>query len=234
MIVKTNSVPLFLPYMKLHSIDTDHGERILKRLPTECPYCHKGITPTALYGHVIEDKADVQVLLHCPREECQESFIGYFQDAGLSRECHYLDLTSFGKPKTEDFSDIINELSPSFVIIYNESAIAEQATLHEICGVGYRKALEFLIKDYAIKNFPENRDEIIKQTLADTIIKFINDTKVKLTAQRASWLGNDETHYIRKWEGKTLADLKILINLTVRWIESDEFTKRFSEEMPRK
>ncbi len=43
-------------------------------------------------------------------------------------------------------------------------------------------------------------------------------------AKRAAWLGNDETHYVRKWEGKDLEDLKRLISLTIHWIEMEKLT----------
>lgn len=33
------------------------------------------------------------------------------------------------------------------------------------------------------------------------------------------WLGNDETHYVRRWEEKDLSDLKRLISMTVSWID---------------
>ena len=56
--------------------------------------------------------------------------------------------------------------------------------------------------------------------------------KVKQVAARAVWLGNDETHYLRKWEGKDLQDLKKLIALTVHWIEMEELTEAVMKDMP--
>lgn len=53
-------------------------------------------------------------------------------------------------PKDIVFSDIINEISPGFVKIYNQAHEAEIRLLDDIVGGGYRKALEFLIKDICI------------------------------------------------------------------------------------
>jgi hypothetical protein len=39
-------------------------------------------------------------------------------------------------------------ISPDLCAIYNEAQKAEQLQLLLVCGPGYRKALEFLIKDY--------------------------------------------------------------------------------------
>lgn len=60
----------------------------------------------------------------------------------------------------------------------------------------------------------------------------VSDTKVKQVAARAVWLGNDETHYSRKWEDKDLKDLKMLIKLTLHWIEMDELTQEALKSMP--
>src|SRR5687767_3154472 len=59
-------------------------------------------------------------------------------------------------------------------------------------------------------------------------LKDIHKTKI---AKRATWLGNDATHYYRKWEDKDIHDLKNLIELTVLWIESVELTRQHEEDM---
>jgi hypothetical protein len=50
-------------------------------------------------------------------------------------------------------------------------------------------------------------------------------------AERATWLGNDETHYVRKWEDKDINDLKILIKVTLHWIEMELLTEQYKTEM---
>ena len=62
--------------------------------------------------------------------------------------------TSIGKPRLKQFHGEISELSENFVEIYGQSQVAENQGLNKICGVGYRKALEFLIKDFAKRKFP--------------------------------------------------------------------------------
>jgi hypothetical protein len=60
----------------------------------------------------------------------------------------------------------------------------------------------------------------------------VSDAKVKQVAARAVWLGDDETHYQRKWEDKDLKDLGVLIRLTIHWIEAEEMTKEVLKSMP--
>jgi hypothetical protein len=129
-------------------------------------------------------------------------------------------------------TEIIKAVSPSFVDIFREAEIADKKGLKLICGPGYRKALEFLIKDFVIRAHQEKTEEIKKLPLAKCIAEYVPDGNVKKVAARAVWLGNDETHYLRKWEEKDLTDLKKLINLTTHWIEADELTREALESMP--
>src|SRR5690554_2347535 len=118
-----------------------------------------------------------------------------------------------------------------FSQIYNEAYFAEQNNLLEICGVGYRKSLEFLIKDYLITLFPSKEKQIKSNTVSNCINLYVEDTRLKSAASRAIWLGNDHTHYEKKWIDKDLNDLKTLIKLTINWIELEITTKRFNDSM---
>lgn len=90
-----------------------------------------------------------------------------------------------------------------------------------------------MIKDYAIQGKDEQTVEIIqKMSLSKCIDDYVDDVKINAVAKRAVWLGNDETHYVRKWEGKDVQDLKGLIRLTILWIEKEMETERLLAEMP--
>lgn len=136
-------------------------------------------------------------------------------------------------PSKKVFSDIINSISPSFVSIYNQAYHGEQMNLDQICGVGYRKALEFLIKDYLISRETDEQtiDNIKKKFLNNCIQENVQNDNIKNVAKRAVWLGNDETHYVRQWADKDVNNLKQLIDLTVRWIENEIETERVLQEM---
>lgn len=110
----------------------------------------------------------------------------------------------------------------------------ESINAKNLFGLGLRKSLEFLIKDFCIIKKPDKKESIIKSTLSQCINNYIDDHKIKLCAERATWLGNDETHYEKKWGDKDIDDLKILVKLTINWIESDILTKKYNKEMPKK
>lgn len=134
----------------------------------------------------------------------------------------------------KEFNSEIKDLSPDFVAIYNQSLHAEQEKLDRICGVGFRKALEHLLKDYIISEHPD-KEETVKaiHSIQRCINEYIDNTDIKDMSERATWLGNDETHYVRKWEDKDIQDLKNLIDITVYFISMKIKAKRYKQEMAR-
>jgi len=68
--------------------------------------------------------------------------------------------------------------------------------------------------------------------LAPCIANYVTNAKLKLTASRATWLGNDETHYVKKWAEKDVGDLKKLIDLTLHWVSAEILTGQLEASMP--
>lgn len=119
------------------------------------------------------------------------------------------------------FSDNIQKLSSEFVKAYNESLHAESLGLESICGMGYRKSLEFLIKDYVISKNPNEKSKVEKLPLAKCITAYISDERLKALATASTWLGNDQTHYVQKHSAHGLKELKQFINAFVTFIDAD-------------
>ena len=135
-------------------------------------------------------------------------------------------------PRRGEFDQALAKLSPSFIKIHDQALAADTYGLGEIAGVGLRKALEFLVKDYCIRKYPDQADENKKTFLGTCIKKFVTDPNVSKCAERAAWLGNDETHYLKVWSQHDLEDLKRLIKLTVNWISNELLTEQYFSEMP--
>ena len=214
----------------MFNLNSNGGQHSITELPNKCPFCHNSITPGILFGYSYNNYLDV--FMNCPDNKCHRAFVAYYKFSSGSSLTTYLNQTSLGTLTIKSFSDKIDAISSSFVTIYNQSFASEQQNLTEICGVGYRKALEFLIKDYSILNNPSDKDKIEKMYLSNVIENYVNDSRINTVSKRAVWIGNDETHYIRKWEGKNLEDLKKLIDLTLHWIEMEALTASFEKEMP--
>lgn len=208
--------------------------------PDHCPLCHHGIEAKCIGTNLIERKLSegdiLQILFRCPRKACQHAFIGtYRQNRNYrTREpegSFILRNTAPYSAEEPEIPDEIKKISPSYLEVYSQSLAAEVFNLDQIAGVGYRKALEYLIKDYSVHKNPDKQDEIKKVFLGACIDQFVDDANVKACAQRAAWLGNDETHYVRRWEEKDITDLKILIQLTQAWILNSLLTEKYLGEM---
>ncbi|MBU8974520.1 DUF4145 domain-containing protein [Lysobacter sp. MMG2] len=137
------------------------------------------------------------------------------------------------KPKAVSIPTLVANISPSFSAISQQVEAAKSAGLDQLVGIGLRKALEFLVKDFAISGNREAADDIRSQTLSACINNYVLDENVKQCAARAAWLGNDETHYLRKWDTKDVEDLKVLVQLTTNWIDNVLLTRKYLAEMPK-
>lgn len=198
------------------------------KYPDTCPYCHVKINPIA-YGGIVSPSGILNVLFVCPNDKCNLSFLAFYE---FNSNNGYFRRTTFGTPKSKYFSEIINEISQKFIKIYQEAYFAEQQNLLEISGIGYRKSLEFLIKDFCITNNRAEEKTIQSTPLMQVINKYVDDVRIREVAKRAVWLGNDETHYVRLWSDKDVQNLKTTIDLVVHWIEAEEMTKNILKEMP--
>lgn len=190
----------------------------------ECPFCHSKVNPNYL---CLDERS---IYASCPNSMCKKHFV-----LSQDRDGRFVIVEPNACPKNKVFSEIVNSISPQFVSIYNQAYHAEQMRLDQICGVGYRKALEFLIKDYLISKETDEQvvENIKKKFLGNCIQENVQNDNVKNVAKRAVWLGNDETHYVRQWEDKDVQYLKKLIDLTVRWIENEIETEHVLQEMNR-
>ncbi|MGE5506869.1 MAG: hypothetical protein ACM3RP_00035 [Chitinophagales bacterium] len=206
----------------------------LDRYPDDCPICKRVGTPRFVTAF-LDDLPDrnihdphshkLQAVFRCPSQKCRSVFFAEYRCA-LDHEYHGW-LAGAARPscvEVRQFSQTISSLSPMFCRIYRQAQQAEANGYLLICGPGYRKALEFLVKDFliqhAFKDDPPKQEQVKDVQLGPCIGKFVEDERIKKVAERAAWLGNDETHYVRKWQDRDLEDLKHLIHLTVNFVEN--------------
>lgn len=218
------------------SVLTSGGQQATARLdknPDACPICYRGIHPISTgWDYRSQDQSRIEGVFICPLESCNHLFVGRYNR--YASGVFYLNQTVPTEPRDYSQPAELTEISPDFCFIYNQAHKAEQLGLVLVSGPGYRKALEFLVKDYLAsqQTTAEAKKDIADSPLMTCIKKYVTDTRMKTTAERATWLGNDETHYIRKWEDKDLQDMKNLIRLTCFWIQSEYLTNAAAVEMP--
>ena len=203
--------------------------------PNKCPMCKNNISPVVAADYHNRDLKIVSFLFSCPA--CGKCFVShYYINHDETQNYHnasYKKLSLQGsypnKPVKITFDPQIEKLSLSFCEIYNQAHSAEEYELNQISGIGYRKALEFLIKDYCIYRNTDKQEEIKSKILGQVINDYIDSDKIKNLAKASAWIGNDETHYIRKFQDKDIEDLKRFITATVAFITYDIISDEASD-----
>jgi hypothetical protein len=234
---------------KFSFVDIRGSRYIRDRIPDVCPICHFSVQPNEIDWVLTSSSGDpegiLEVVFQCPRHECQRLFIArYLRDDFLvgnilmgrqirlnPRQFCFLEAVPATPVQPKLPPEVVNAL-PTFVEVYGQALAAEAYKLDQIAGPGYRRALEFLIKDYCISQHPAEEQTIRSLLLSACIRQYVDNPDVKSTAERAVWLGNDETHYEGRWDSMNIENLKELIQLTVNWIHSSILTKKYQEDMP--
>lgn len=186
--------------------------------PEKCPHCNMNIQPKVLSSFFLDDSylQTIHTSFMCPN--CNRFFTVEYCLDNLIAPNTTLEILPHPSNATS-FSQNISELSPNFVKIYNQAEKAENIELDEICGQGYRKSLEFLVKDYAIKLNSANADDIKNKSLSQCIRDHISDSHIQTLATASAWIGNDETHYVRKHNDYDINHLKSFISTMINYIE---------------
>lgn len=189
-----------------------------------CPYCHTEISHHKVFitPFYEKDTKRFAILFECLR--CHDYFVVTYRWSSdfcdYSHEAIYqpIDIPRL-PPLHTDIPKNIEEHFPEFKVIYEQSFQAESLGLTAICGMGFRKALEFLVKSYSISKAPDEKQKIKSETLSQSINRL--DEKLKILAKAISWIGNDETHYVRKWENKDVTDMKQFISALMSFISAE-------------
>ncbi|WP_376786146.1 hypothetical protein [Enterococcus italicus] len=206
----------------IKKIIINHSEKLIE-LPDTCPHCGEKGNPTICnYAYKDDSNKFFGVLLSCPHNECRKFFALEYNDDGHYSDTRKYENYSYRPPIKVDLPDNIEKVSEAFVEIYSQATKAESEKLDQIAGVGYRKSLEFLIKDYAIRKYSEDEEKIKKIFLGPVISQYLNDfPKLQNLAQAATWIGNDETHYVRRHDDKDIRDMKQFIKSASQFIAAD-------------
>lgn len=207
--------------------DFKDKKSIKLELPHKCPYCLDSFNPDHCNienYHVYQSggiSARIYAIMLCP--SCKNIFMATYITAYLSGNDD--DMISLEKviPYPDEpiyFPKNIHMLSERYCEVYKQAACAEEQGLTEICGLGYRKALEILVKDYAIHNGKDKKD-VERKSLHACIDNQIDNPKLKTLANASSLIGNDEAHYLRKTTDGDVQSMKAFIKALESFINSE-------------
>lgn len=186
-------------------------------VPDACPLCgtsahFQEVSANIVYDETGQYSRSWTVTFSCPH--C----CGVFHvDQSFNRDI--LICPSFGKcdlPK-----EVLDEY-PDFSSLYQQSLTAEAYGLTDIAGMGFRKSVEFLIKEYAVRHFPDDKERILSEPLSQTIYR-VQSPQIQALAKAASWIGNDQTHILTKHPDYGIADMKKFILALSHFIAMEQY-----------
>ena len=229
---------MFLP--ETHQATLSYKEQTINfEIFDKCPICGKKISPKFKYAcfspfidslNPIElaKNSKVNALYECP--DCHngilifynpsfKTFFSDFQNEDVIDKWNKFNIESIFPTAIAQFpyNDIISKVSSRFKDIYVQSLQAKLDGKNELIGIGYRKSIEFLIKDYLLYINHEKSDKIPNLPLGECI-KLIDSSKIQTLAKASTWLGNDETHYVRKHTDKDICDLEKFLDALVYYL----------------
>lgn len=201
--------------------------------PNICPHCHVANEPLNLFKYNDNKVHRLISVWRCNYNKCNKIFVVSHKKVENN---YVIERNLNGLPKGPIWPEPILQLKDGqtigtesvkeskFIKTYLQSLEAESHGYDEIAGMGYRKAIEYLVKDWAIHSNPNEKEKILGQWLSAVINGYFTGD-LKEILERATWLGNDQTHYNKIFEEYDINHLKELIGLIMVELDRD-FKKR--------
>ncbi len=180
--------------------------------PMTCPYCgvYTEATATGAESFILTgDQSAIIISFECTR--CKRRFLAVYIK---ENHCYTLN-TIIPIAENDEVHEGLKEVSPEFERIHQQAYRAELRGDIDLAAVGYRTALEVLVKDFAIKALGEKEEEVAKKSLAQAIDEYSGTVDLMRAEDVVRILGNDYTHYQKKHEGHDFSELKHYYNITL-------------------
>lgn len=186
--------------------------------PMLCPICGAYVDSTRvdakLFSRDVEPSYGI-VQYRCTH--CTKTYLVAYELNSAERSSRF----RFFLPhlSNEYENEIISNFSLDFIRYYNQALRSELAGDTEIAAIGYRTAIEFLIKDYAINELGKPREEVVQKKLMSAISEYMGERDLIATADVVRILGNDYTHYERRHPEHDLTLLKQYLEIFIKLVE---------------
>lgn len=183
-------------------------------IPKKCPHCHFSNQPTLNANYVYKyDEGYLQVFswicTHCSKYYTT----GHTRKDSDDKDSQFLFIFPSLQPR--EFDKLISDLSPRFIEIYQEANWSEQQGNFTVAGMGYRLALEILVKDYAIIELGLSEDDVAKKSLFNAIEEYLPSAEQVAAADVVRLKGNDYAHYKEKFDNVEFEDMKFYLDTLI-------------------
>lgn len=215
-------------------IEDDYSNHKLSIIfPGMCGICQEdSFVPKFLFGVFVKGDSKslfMESVFLCTNNKCNRLIIGYYKRVNIHVPFELIKVSPM-EIKEKNYSPEIKEVSPRFVHLFNQLFIAEQKNIEFILGIGYRKSLEFLIKDFLVYNDPSAKEKIENASLTYCLNK-IDYKNISVVSNKVSWLGSEENIFTRKWDSKDINELKKFIEVTSSYITANIRLKKYMDKL---
>lgn len=187
------------------------------RKPSVCPHCGFGTDAPFAKKDTYSYNGHYLLVATCTCTSCGKQFLFVCEyDSGKE---NYDPIVYPNIAFTPYSNEILEKISSRFIDMYNQALQSEFHKNLELAAIGYRSALEILVKDYAIKELGQNPEEVSSKKLCPAIGTYLNQEDLVKTADVIRILGNDYTHYKRKYPQHDFELLKGYMEIFLKQIE---------------
>lgn len=200
---------------EIANVSMTYNKTIIKR-PLYCPICDLPQNPIRINANTFEIESKIQYAI--VKYECNACLKGYLAIYEIDIENCSSVFKMFYPSVPSSFNDkIIEKTSPRFIKMYNQALASEKLENTELAAIGFRAALEILIKDYAVNELGASLEEVEKKTLHKAISDHLDSELVK-SADVVRILGNDNTHYVQQYPEHDFEVLKDYMDIFISQI----------------
>ncbi|MFR0781194.1 MAG: hypothetical protein ACLSH8_16535 [Zhenhengia sp.] len=199
-----------------------YGTKKFKR-PITCPHCKISTASTVIEVNEIKSTEKyLNIIYECT--SCHKEYYVCYMESAVSLIFDVLGIFPHPIFSERIFPETIHNISPNFPSLYNQAYFAEEHQKFDIAAMGYRKALEVLIKDFAINSLNKPQSEVLKKTLANSISEYLDGFDTFVAAECIRILGNDYTHYELRYTDVDFSYIRKYLDFFITRIEMQAIT----------
>ena len=185
----------------------------------ECPWCGvgtDGMQSSVMYTTYGEKNIFLALNYRCTA--CGKYYVATYDWDRISTDAIFLKVLP--EPTAQPPSAQLVELSPRFAEMHMQAASAASNGHLDLAAIGFRSALELIVKDYGIKELHCDPAKAGQMKLADAIAAFLHQENLLNCADVVRMLGNDYAHYCRKYSNIDFDTLKVYYDIFLSCINT--------------